>query len=97
MVPVCPLYTVNPSSIYLTHHFLHCTDLILPPFLHLTPFSLQSSPRTHSPGGEGREEEKHSLVPSRIELSKFSIISVENIPLVVEGEQEADASAKHYP
>jgi 1-phosphatidylinositol-4-phosphate 5-kinase len=57
----------------------------------------ECSPRTHSPGGEGREEEKqHSLVPSRIELSKFSIISMENIPLVVEGEQEADAT-RHYP
>lgn len=63
----------------------------------LLPFP-QSSSHTTSSGGESKDDEKHySLVPSRIELSKnFSIISMENIPLAVEGSQASDSSA-HYP
>lgn len=58
----------------------------------------ESTSHTTSSGGESKDDEKHySLVPSRIELSKnFSIISMENIPLAVEGSQASDSSA-HYP
>ncbi|CAI8017431.1 Phosphatidylinositol 4-phosphate 5-kinase type-1 alpha [Geodia barretti] len=57
----------------------------------------ESSSRTNSPRGEGREEDRHFLVPSRIELSKnFSIISIENIPLAIEGEDPSE-SPPRYP